>query len=71
MTDYELSTYTSGAMTPKEWDAVTSMRARGFAICIFNPDELQGAPRKAVEAALCDSGWDAIDALVDDAEHAA
>ena len=39
------------------------LREEGFAVVIFDPEELNGASPKHVEAALVEYGWDAISAL--------
>ncbi len=36
------------------------LRDEGFAICAFNPDELDGAPASRVEDRMCELGWEII-----------
>lgn len=48
-------------MTPEEHAVIDGLRDRGYAITIFNPDELRGADPRDVENVLCIKGWDAID----------
>lgn len=47
-------------MTPEERAVINGLRDRGYAICIFNPEELRGADPSRIEAWMCDRGWDAI-----------
>lgn len=42
---------------------IQDLHANGYAVCIFNPEELNGADRKLVEEAMCQRGWDAINDL--------
>ena len=55
-------------MTPEEKAIIESLREQGYAVTIFNPEELAGAPPHKVENRMCDAGWDAIDYLTDDEE---
>jgi hypothetical protein len=50
-------------MTQEEWHVIKKFRDNGYAIVIFNKDELLGAPREDVEDRLVELGWDVIDAL--------
>jgi hypothetical protein len=50
-------------LSTQEWDALSSMRRKGYAVVVFNPEELQGASPKHVQDALVEEGWVVIDAL--------
>ena len=51
------------AMTHEESGALKSLRHKGYAVVIFDPEELQGANRRHVEDALVSQAWDIIDSL--------
>lgn len=53
-------------MTPEEIAAIQSLRDQGYAVVVFNPEELAGVPAHKVENRMCDAGWDIIDYLTDD-----
>ena len=55
-------------MTPEEIATIQSLRDQGYAVVLFNPEELAGAPADDVESRMCDAGWDIIDYLTDDDE---
>lgn len=42
-------------------DSVDWLRDNGYAVIIWTPEELAGAPVHKVEDACIESGWDAID----------
>ena len=46
--------------------AVQELRDLGYAVCIFNPEELNGAKPHKVEDELVSAGWDIIDNLATD-----
>lgn len=50
---------------------VEALRERGFAVCIFNPDELGEADSGDVEDEMCARGWDTIntDPVEDDTDE--
>lgn len=48
------------ALTKDELKFLADLRDRGFAVCVFNPDEIRGADINDVEARMCAAGWDAI-----------
>lgn len=50
-------------MTNEEQAALKSLREKGYAICVFSPDELRGAAQDDVEQELVGAGWDIIDSL--------
>ena len=50
-------------MSELEVAAIKSLREKGYALCIFSPDELRGAPADDVEQELVTAGWDVIDSL--------
>lgn len=43
--------------------AVSILRGEGYAVVIFTPDELDGAPPGIVESVMTLLGWDAISDL--------
>jgi hypothetical protein len=49
-------------MTIEESQALRSLRAKGWAVVAFNPDELRGADKDLVEEGLVNAGYDVIDA---------
>lgn len=53
-------------MTQEHMEAIRELRDLGYAICIFNPEELKGAVPRKVEDELVSAGWDIIDSLVED-----
>lgn len=57
-------------MTPEETTTIKSLREQGYAVVVFNPEELAGVPAYKVENRMCDAGWDIIDYLTDDDEEA-
>ena len=44
-------------------DAISMLRGEGYAVVIFTPDELDGAPPGIVESVMTVRGWDAISDL--------
>lgn len=48
-------------MTNKQQRVIDQLRAEGYAITYFTPDELQGANGNKVEQGMVDGGWDAIE----------
>jgi len=50
-------------ITQEDWAVVKKFRDNGYAIVIFNKDELLGALRENVEDRLVELGWDVIDTL--------
>jgi hypothetical protein len=48
-----------------EVEAIQSLRHKGYAVVIFDPEELQGASRRLVEDSLVSQAWDIIEALKD------
>jgi hypothetical protein len=48
-----------------EYEALKSIRQKGYAVVVFNPEELQGTSCRHVEDAVVLAGWEAIDALKD------
>jgi hypothetical protein len=53
-------------MTEEHMKAVQELRDLGYAVCIFNPEELNGAKPHKVEDELVSAGWDIIDNLATD-----
>jgi hypothetical protein len=50
-------------MTDEEVKAIKGLRDRGFAVVVFNQEELDGAPSDDVEYRLIELGWEVIDSL--------
>jgi hypothetical protein len=48
-------------------DALDLLRNAGFAVCAFDPEELEGADPERVEERMVAAGWDAIEMLKGDA----
>lgn len=44
-------------------DALELLRNAGFAVCAFDPEELEDVDPERVEERMCAAGWDAIDML--------
>lgn len=42
-------------------DALNLLRSAGFAVCAFDPEELEGADPSRIEERMCATGWDAIE----------
>ena len=53
-------------MTEEHMKAIQELRDLGYAVCIFNPEELNGAKPHKVEDELVSAGWYIIDNLVED-----
>ncbi len=49
-------------MNENERNAIKSLREKGYAVCVFSPEELRGANVDDVEDGLVTAGWDVIDA---------
>ena len=47
-------------LTPAERDMIAALRARGFAVTLFNPCELAKASARDIEACMVESGNEAI-----------
>lgn len=56
-------------MSTEELAVINGLRDRGYAICIFNPDELRGADPRGIEISMCMKGWDAIDCYATEEEQ--
>ena len=41
--------------------AIADLRSNGYAVVIFNPDELDGCPAEELESNLVSLAWDEID----------
>ena len=50
-------------MTPEEIATIQSLRDQGYAIVLFNPEELAGVSADDVESRMCEMGWEVIDYL--------
>jgi hypothetical protein len=55
-------------MTDEAMKAIRELRDLGYAVCIFNPEELNGAKPHKVEDELVSAGWDIIDNLATEEE---
>lgn len=44
-------------------DALDLLRNAGFAVCAFDPEELEGVDPERVEERMVATGWDAIEML--------
>lgn len=44
-------------------DALDLLRNAGFAVCAFDPEELEGVDPERVEKRMVAAGWDAIEML--------
>lgn len=53
-------------MTTEETKAIASLRDAGYAVTVFNPEELQGADAGKVADRLVELGWDVIDCFKGD-----
>ena len=47
--------------TDEMLDALQLLRDAGFAVCAFDPEELEGADPSRIEERMCATGWDAIE----------
>ncbi len=52
-------------LKPEVQRVIADLRREGFAVALFNPEELQGADVDHVEERMISGGWDAIEALTD------
>lgn len=50
-------------MNENQKKAILELRMQGYAVVVFNPDELDGASSERVEELLIERGWNAIDDL--------
>jgi len=50
-------------MTKEERDFIQALRDKGYAITIFEPDELRGVSRKIVEDRMVELGTEVIEDL--------
>jgi hypothetical protein len=50
-------------MTQEELGAVQKLREQGYAVIVWTPEELEGAPPRKVEDRSIELGWEVIDAL--------
>lgn len=50
-------------LTKAEYDALQTLRNRGFAVIIWNPDELQDVDPSYMEGLSVEKGWDIIETL--------
>lgn len=53
-------------MTPAQLQTLRELRHEGYAVCVFNPEELADADPKHVEDLMCERGWQAIETLQED-----
>ena len=59
------TTSTYSVVTRGEADVLKTLRHKGYAVVIFDPEELQGVKPRSVEEALVTEAWVVIDALKD------
>ena len=59
-------TSTYSVVTSSEAGVLKALRHKGYAVVIFDPEELQGAEPRAVEDALVTGAWVIIDELKED-----
>ena len=52
-------------MTEEEYRTLRNLQAKGFALLILSPEELQGVSPEAVERELTTLAWDVINVLKD------
>ena len=50
-------------MNTEQWKVINELRAEGYAVTIFNPEELDGVNESAVEDRLVELGWQVIEDL--------
>ena len=55
-------------MTKEHMEVIRELRDLGYAVCIFNPEELRGAKPHKVEDELVSAGWEVIDTLATEEE---
>ena len=55
-------------MTPEQFAVIDALRANGFAVVIFGPEELEGADRQRFEERLDDLGIDLLHEMAPDEE---
>lgn len=48
-------------LSEEEITTVRGLRARGWAVCLFTPDEMGKATEEQVEDAMAEAGWLQID----------
>lgn len=53
-------------MTPEQQKAIDELRAAGYAIIIYRPEELRQANPVKVQDRILEQGWDTIACLQDD-----
>lgn len=56
-------------MNQKHCEALQELREQGYAVAIFSPSELEGAPADQVENIMVSRGWNAISDLKDDKDE--
>jgi len=55
----------SSGVTSEEYAVLKTLRLKGYAVVIFDPEELQGVEARYVEDELVNQAWGIIDALKD------
>ena len=58
-------------ITQEDWAVIKKFRDNGFALVMFNEEELRGAAREDVEDRLVELGWDIVDAFATEPEEPA
>lgn len=49
-----------GELSPADITALQSLHTRGFAVCVFTPEEVGDALQEEIEDSMCAAGWDKI-----------
>lgn len=57
-----LEDYLDTEVPPSNLDTPRDLQSKGYAVVVFTPEELDGAPRHLVEDSLIEAGWDIIKA---------
>lgn len=58
-----LKEFTASALTKRDKNAIKSLRMRGFAVTVFNADELEGADEERIEDVMQQAAESAIKLL--------
>jgi hypothetical protein len=49
-----------GILNPSDIAVLRSLHDRGFAVCVFTPEEIGNAEQEEVEDHMCHGGWATI-----------
>ena len=50
-------------VTNDDWAVIRKFRDAGYALTIFSPEELRGAPADDFENRMVELGWEVVDSL--------